>query len=217
MFREILGSEKRRTLVHDAIDEVLGMLARAQRMFQTVRQRMAATEELAPADVEQDDRELNIEERLVRRMIFEHLTLNPDEDLPASLALVSIVHEVERIGDYCKGLIELDQWDYLCSGESRYAKMCEELCEMIAPLFPQTLEALRESDAELGRQVMRRHEEIKTRTDLVLSTAMEDVEADRETLLYTLSARHLRRVSAHLSNVVSSVVNPLDRVGSKEA
>ena len=88
---------------------------------------------------------------------------------------------------------------------------------MIRPLFPQVLEALREADAELGRKVMRRHEEIRTRTDQVLTAAMEDAGADRETLLYTLASRHLRRVSAHLSNVVSSVVNPLDRLGGKEA
>ena len=217
MFKEIMGREKRRTLVHDAIDEVLDMLTRAERMFGVVCGRMLASEESTHADISQDDKEINIEERIVRRMIFEHLTLNPEDDLPASLALISIVHDVERIGDYCKGLIELHQWDALCSGESRYAQMCGDLCKRIAPLFPQTLEAMRESDAELARQVMRRHEEIKGETDQVLSAAMDDAEVNRETLLYTLAARLLRRVSAHLSNVVSSVANPLDRLAGKEA
>lgn len=217
MFREILNSKKRRTLVYDAIDEMMEMLTRAQKMFGTVCRRMTSADDSPRDDVSQDDRELNIEERIVRRMIFEHLALNPEADLPASLALVSIVHDVERIGDYCKSLIELDQWDHLCSAESRYAQMCNELCERIAPLFPQTLEALRESNAELARQVMRQHEEIKIQTDQVLYAAMEDDRANRETLLYTLSARLLRRVSAHLSNVASSVANPLDRLGNKEA
>ena len=217
MFREILNSKKRRTLVYDAIDEMMEMLTRAQKMFGTVCRRMISADDLPRDDVSQDDRELNIEERIVRRMVFEHLTLNPETDLPASLALISIVHDVERIGDYCKGLIELHQWDALCSGESRYAQMCGDLCKRIAPLFPQTLEAMRESDAELARQVMRRHEEIKGETDQVLSAAMDDAEVNRETLLYTLAARLLRRVSAHLSNVVSSVANPLDRLAGKEA
>lgn len=217
MFKEILGRKKRRTLVHDAIDEVLDMLTRAERMFGVVCGGMLASGESGQVDVSQDDKEINIEERIVRRMIFEHLTLNPEDDLPASLALISIVHDVERIGDYCKGLMELHQWDDLCSGESRYAQMCGDLCEMIAPLFPQSLEAMRESDAELARQVMRRHEEIKIQTDQVLAASMGDAEVNRETLLYTLAARLLRRVSAHLSNVVSSVANPLDRLAGKEA
>jgi phosphate uptake regulator len=34
---------------------------------------------------------------------------------------------------------------------------------------------------------------------------------------YALAARFLRRISAHLSNVASSVANPFDRVSGKEA
>jgi len=217
MFKEVLGRPRRRTLVNNAIEEVMMMLERAEKMFGLACDRMLAADESVSADLSQSDKELNIEERMVRRMIFEHLTLNPDADLPASLALISIVHDVERIGDYCKSLIELGQWGSLCSGEGRYAQMCREIHEMIVPLFPRTIEALRESDADLARQVMRRHEEIKVRTDEVVATAMEDPKADRETMFHTLASRSLRRVSAHLSNVASSVANPLDRLGGKEA
>jgi Na+/phosphate symporter len=149
-------------------------------------------------------------------MIFEHLALNPSQDLPASLALISVVHDVERIGDYCKSLIEIGQWSHVCSSDSRYGEMCRNLFTSITPLFPQALEALRESDADLARQVMRQHEEIKAQTDQVFAVAMEDEEANRDTLLHALGARLLRRVSAHLSNVASSVANPLDRLGDDE-
>ena len=216
MFREILSGEKRRTLVNDAIEEILAMLTRAEKMFAVVCRKMASTEASSRDDVSQDDEEIHIGERMVRRMILEHLTLSPREDLPASLAIISVVHDVERIGDYCKSLIEIGQWDHVCSGNSQYLQMCRDLHEQIKPLFPRTLEALRENNVELARQVMRRHEEIKGQTDRVLATAMADAEANRETLLHTLAARLLRRVSAHLSNVASSVANPLDRVGDDE-
>jgi hypothetical protein len=32
-----------------------------------------------------------------------------------------------------------------------------------------------------------------------------------------MAVRFLRRISAHLSNVASSIANPLDRIGGKEA
>ena len=192
------------------------MLARAEKMYAMACRAMDAATGTPREDVSQEDEEIHIGERMVRRMILEHLTFNPRDDLPASLAIISIVHDVERIGDYCKSLIEIDQWDHVSSGDSPYAHMCHDLHEQIRPLFAQTVEALRESNSDLARKVMRRHEEIKGETDRVFATAMEDADANRETVLHTLAARLLRRVSAHLSNVASSVANPLDRVGDDE-
>ena len=64
---------------------------------------------------------------------------------------------------------------------------------------------------------MRRHEEIKRQTDEFITAVMEDAQSSREAVLYALASRFLRRISAHLSNVASSIANPLDRVTGKEA
>jgi len=216
MFKEMIESRRRSALVFDALQEVLDMLNHAERMFAVTAHTLLTDEEVV-GDVDREDREINTGERMVRRMILEHLTLNPDQDLPASLALISIVHEVERIGDYAKHLVELSQWSGLCSGESPYGSQCREIHAMIAPLFGQVQKAMQESDAEAARQVMRRHVEIKERTDVFMGAIMEDAESNREAVLYTLASRYLRRISAHLSNVASCVANPLDRVSGKEA
>jgi len=42
-------------------------------------------------------------------------------------------------------------------------------------------------------------------------------QADRGALLCAVASRYIRRVSAHLSNVASSVANPLDQLGHGEA
>jgi Na+/phosphate symporter len=215
MFKNILGRRKRTALLADATDEVLSMLERARRMFEVGCSPELKNEETA-AQVDRDDRDINAGERLVRRMVFEHLTINPDQDLPTSLALISIVHDVERLGDYAKSLVELNRWGELWSGEERYAQLCCEIHQTIAPLYGQVQEALRQSDAELARQVMRQHEEIKGRTDAFVEAVMQDASSGQKTVLYTLASRFLRRISAHLSNVASSVANPLDRVGGKE-
>ncbi len=60
MFKEILGRKKRRTLVHDAIDEVLDMLTRAERMFGVVCSGMLASGESTEADISQDDKEIKL-------------------------------------------------------------------------------------------------------------------------------------------------------------
>ena len=63
---------------------------------------------------------------------------------------------------------------------------------------------------------MRQHHQVKARTDLVIETVMEDPVVDHQAVLFSIAARFLRRVSAHLSNIVSSIANPFDRLGGDE-
>lgn len=215
MFKNIMNSQKRTALLYDAIEEVLSMLERAHRMFAASCSAEAATAD-AKAQMDKDDRDINHSERLVRRLIFQHLAVNPDQDLPTSMSLISIVHDVERLGDYAKNLAELSQWGLLCSGESVYAQTCQQLRGRIDLMFGQVGEALRESNSAIARQVMRDHEELKALTDSLVQQVMEEPDTGRMLILYVLGSRFLRRVSAHLSNVASSVVNPLDQVAGKE-
>ena len=173
------------------------------------------SEDQASADVDTDDKSINEGEILVRRYIIQHLTLNPKHDLPSSLAVLSIVHDVERIGDYAKSLLELNRFSHLCEGDSEYARQSREIHDDIAPLFGQVREALRESDVETATQVMARHEQIKKRIDEFLESVMQDAGTQRDAVLYSLAVRFLRRTSAHLGNIASSVVNPLDRISGK--
>jgi phosphate uptake regulator len=216
MFGDVIKTRKRTALLYDAIEEVLSMLERAERMFAIVCGCLLSEEEAA-ADVDKEDKAINAGEALVRRLILEHLTLNPDQDLPTSLAVLSIIHDVERLGDYAKSLVELNQFSHLCDGDSPHAQQCSEIHGAIAPLFGQTLEALRESDAQLAATVMRRHEGIKKTSDEFLETVMAGIDTQRDAVLFTLSTRYFRRTSAHLANIASSVANPLDRISGKVA
>ena len=189
------------------------MLERAEQMFGVVCGKLL--ENGVDVDIGQSDEDINVGERMVRRMVFQHLMVNPHQDLTTSLSLISIVHDVERIGDYAKSLLELNQWLNLCSAEGRYATMCREIHGAVMPFFGLTLRALRDWDAEAAREVMEKHLEVKKRTDEVVKAAMEDEEAGRDAVLFTLTSRYLRRVSGHLSNVSSSVVNPLDQLAGR--
>ena len=211
MFK-IFAKSRQSKLLYDALDEALKMLERTERML-AVAWTFPAAEEDIFQQVEKQDEEVDMAERLVRRLILEHLAINPERDLPASLALLSVVHEIERLGDYAQSLLELNQWHRLCAGEGYYAEQCAEIHRMIVPLFSQTRQALQESDKALATEVMQRHIKTKKRTDQVLETVMKETQVGRDTLVFVLAVRLLRRMSAHLSNVASSVANPLDLVG----
>jgi len=214
MFRELLSGPQR-TLVNDAIDELLQMVRHGEHMFGVAS---ASLLDGAPVqDVSKEDKDVHLGERMVRRLVFEHLTINPQQDLAASLSLLSVVHDVERIGDYAKSLSELMQFGQVCQEESRHRQMCRDLRDRVKPLFAKTLEGLRESDVDACREVMRIHEEVKKGTDELMAEVMADADAGRGAVLCTVVSRYIRRVSAHLSNVASSVVNPLDQLAHKEA
>ena len=216
MMKGLWGDKKPSGLVYDALEETCRMLALEERMFHAACDALLAGQEPAE-DVVHEDEDIDVGERMVRRMVFEHLTMNPDQDLPASLALVSIVHDVERVGDYSKSLLELVRWCAADPGEGKYRDECQQIREMIEPMFGQTLNALQESDPDLARAVMRQHLKVKTRTDEVIEKVMEAPEVHHDAVLFSVASRFLRRVSAHLSNIASSIANPFDKLGGDEA
>ncbi|MFH1567934.1 MAG: PhoU domain-containing protein [Gemmatimonadota bacterium] len=214
MFRELLASRKR-TLVNSALDELLSMVENAERMF---GEATSALLDAGPEpDISREDQDINVGERLVRRLIFHHLLTNPQQDLSTSLAILGVVHEAERMGDYAKSLMELHRWGALCAADNPYKAGCRDVRDAVLPLFGKALAGLRDSDTEAAREVMQIHLQVKERTSAIMEAALADPQADRRALVWTVVALYIRRISAHLSNVASSVVNPLDRLGRKEA
>ena len=211
MFKEIVQANKRTALLVDAFEEVIQMVERTERMFDDACTAFMSDQE-RDVDISAEDRAINDGERMIRRLVTQHLTINPKQDLPASLALFSIVHDVERIGDYAKSLSELCQWQ----SDSEGSDAGRQLHEKITPLFGQLLQALRDEDVDAARQVLRTHEEVKIASDTFVTGAFQDEASNRHTVVQVMAVRFLRRSSAHLSNVASSVVNPLDRIGGKE-
>lgn len=211
MFKEIVEANKRTALLVDAFEEIVQMVERAERMYDAACTALMSDQQ-REVNISAEDRAINEGERMVRRLVTQHLTVNPQQDLPASLALFSIVHDVERIGDYAKSLSELCQWQSSTDG----AETGRQIHEKIAPLFALLIQALRNEDADAARQVMRIHEEVKADSDTFVTAAFQDEQSNRHTVVQVIAVRFLRRISAHLSNVASSVVNPLDRIGGKE-
>ena len=213
MLRHFWGGSKPGGLINDALEEIYRMLEQEQEMFEAAANALM-TGQAPQVDVEKEDEDINVGERMVRRLVFEHLTVNPEQDLPASLTLIGIVHDVERIGDYSKSLLELGRLRPSGLHEGgKYASACDEIRNMIVPMIGQTLKALRESDPDLSEDVMRQHREVKKRTDELLEAAMQDTDVHRDAVLYSVGSRFFRRLSAHLSNIASSIANPFDQLG----
>ncbi len=171
------------------------------------------------ADIYDRDRQLNKYERSVRRKILTHLAVSPKADVNASLVIQAIVIDIERIGDYTKNIVELavglpEPFD---GGE-----MNEEILELeriVDKMFEDLVPALVNSDQEMARGILRSHKSLSGRVERGLQLLRADQVLKGQSgkaVTAALYLRYLKRVSAHIKNVATSVVNPFHRIGFRE-
>jgi phosphate uptake regulator len=214
MLKQLFRPSRPSTLIEAAFRDVTTMLQQAGRMLDLSLAILLDNQE-PKVDLERMDDVIDEAERMVRRSILEHLNVSPRQDLVASLILSSIVQEAERIGDLARGLAEIAALAKKPRG-GPFADELRALAVRVRPLFEQSEKAFREDDSEMSRELMVTHRELKAELNrYVREIADSDLTADMA-LAYGTSARMLRRISSHLSNIVSTVIQPFDRIRHSE-
>ncbi|MBA7615561.1 hypothetical protein ES703_22844 [subsurface metagenome] len=164
-------------------------------------------------DLYRIDRQLNDLQIAIRRRILEHLAINPAQDINATFVLAILVIDLERIGDYVKNLDEIAKhYPEPISGGAFDA--LRPMAQRVKEMFRETKIAITENDAELARKVMADQANLAMQTDRLMDQLIESKDiAVKEGIVAALLSRYIKRVSAHLKNVASSVVNPYHRIG----
>jgi phosphate uptake regulator len=210
MFEGIFGGAKSSPLIESAFDDISEMLQHSARMLDLALAALLDNQPLE-RDLDAMDDPVDEGERMVRRSVLEHLSFNPRQDLVASLVLVSMVQDAERIGDFARGIGEIVP---LARGrrDGPFADRLREIAARLRPLFEETEIAFRKGDPERARGVMEKASGIKAELQrYTADVAASDLTADMA-VVYASAARILRRVGAHLSNIASSVAQPYDRI-----
>jgi len=209
MFKKLFSGSGS-TLVQAAFRDVSTMLRQSAKMLDLSLEALLDNQELK-ADLDHMDDVVDESERMVRRTVLEHLSVNPQQDQVASLILVSMVQDAERIGDFARGLAELHE---LAKGprQGPFADDLRALAGRLRPLFETCARAFEKDDVEAAREIITTHLELKPALAAYTArVADSDLSADMA-VVYAGAARILRRISAHLSNIASSVVQPFDRI-----
>jgi phosphate uptake regulator len=217
MFKELFALFRKENLLKQAFERSQEMLRVDQEMF------LAATSSLRECDdarinidIYAKDQLINAYEREVRRKVFTHLSVARDANLNAGLVLVSVVIDIERIGDLTKNIVDLALRH---PGKLRcgvWEDSIRTIETTVKTMFSLLLEALPTNDEAKAREVMSEHWWISRRCDEInssLITGEEPTLPCREAVTTVLYARFLKRTSAHLMNISSSLVNPFDRIG----
>ncbi len=219
MFKEILSILRKDDLLKQAVEETEEMFSKAEFMFKNAINMVMECKK-PDMDMYEADREINRMEWEVRQKVLEHLVVsNKKEDVPAVLILTSTVVDIERIGDYSNNILELAD---ICSEatvvEEDHVKFFREIEAQILEIFDLTRDSHRDADTEKAQRAMDMHWRISERCDKMFgSLASEEGLGTEYAVIYTLLSRYLKRVSSHLKNIASSVVNPFPRMGFRSA
>jgi phosphate uptake regulator len=215
MFKELIDALRRRPLLGQMWSEMEEMLRDAVEMYRPIADVLSGREEMTQAihdKIYETDKRINHLQRKVRKQLVEHLLMAPGSDVPISLVLMSITKDAERLGDYCKNLLEVAEAMGQPLGKGPHGEKVAGLLADVGALFEPTATATVNSDKETAEEAVGRGRELAGRCGCLIDELLEDELPTREAVLLTLTARYLKRMALHLTNIASSVVMPLHRL-----
>jgi phosphate transport system protein len=215
MFKELIEALRRRPLLDQMISEMEEMLCDAVGIFRPIAEVLAGDCPLTDEThdlVYGTDRRINHLQRKIRKQLVEHLVVTTGADVPISLVLMSVTKDAERVGDMCKNLLEVAEALGGPIPDGRYGERFRRILADTQALFAPTAKAFSTSDRDLGHDAVERGRALARDCDAVIADLIDDDLPCREAVLFTLLARHLKRLNLHLSNIATSVVMPFHRL-----
>ena len=221
MFKQIFNMFKADSLYEQALGECHEMLDIDLTMFKASIESLRKSDS---ADINIDifsmDKKINAFERDVRRKVMTHLAIGGKEDISSGLVLVSVVIDIERIGDYTKNIYDLAvNHSKKLNGGSAEDRLAE-IEKISFKLFEDTIDAFKNQDIEKARGLMGSYKEnISIQSDAITNDIIAGKISDLDTgsaSAVGLYARYLKRIAAHSRNLISSIVNPFEKIGYPE-
>jgi len=161
----------------------------------------------------EQDVEINKIERSIRKRVAAHLSVDGNNyDVPYCLLLMSLVKDVERLGDYAKNISELVDLYSEPLPEGEIVEELQEIRRHIEDIFRAAAEIFVSSDRERAVLYIAKGRDMVHRCEILLTkNARSDYSAGPTTVL-VLGIRYYKRVSSHLLNILTSVLMPLHKV-----
>ncbi len=221
MWKNLFNLFRKDDLLTQALRESHAMLDLDLKIFEaSVSSLRRSDSSEVEVDIYLIDKKINAYERDVRRKVLTHLSFSGSADLASGLILVSVVIDIERIGDYAKNIHDLARAHSARLAAKSLEPEVAAIEERVAGLFRDTVAAFRTSDVEKSRAIMVDYKEgLSARCDdlvnRIVSGRVTDLSGG-EAAAIALYVRYLKRIGAHSRNIITSVVNPFHRIGYRE-
>jgi len=217
MFKKWLEIFKKDTLMDRSYKRSFMMLDLTREMFLKAKESLRFREDKdVDLDVRDRDLEINKYEREVRRNVFNHLVVGGKADLPSALVLVSIIIDIERIGDYTKNIVELAIGHPGKLKGGKFEKDLKRVEAAVEDNFGKTRACFETGDKNSALKLLEEYKWVNDVCDDSLMGLIRENDKDirpGDAVALGIYFRWLKRINSHLRNITTSVVNPFDRIG----
>ena len=171
--------------------------------------------EVIREDLFETDKRINHAEQRIRREIVIHATVHGPSSFPQCLVLMSVVKDAERVGDYSKNIFDLAE----LSPKQPAGKFKDDLVKQkdrISQLMAACREVFDKQDEQAAKDLILQAEAIEDHCDRQISKLVSEAKNRELGATYALAYRYFKRVTSHSFNVLTSIVQPLDKIDFSE-
>ena len=159
------------------------------------------------------DVEINKLERHIRKQLIAHLTLSSSTaDVTYCLLLMSLVKDVERLGDYATNVAEVHDEGGGPLPDDAFSSELREIRAAVESTFAAASDVFKSSDSERAVELIKQGRRVTARCDELIGQVARSSHDAATTTTLVLGARYYKRIEAHLLNVLSGVVMPLHKI-----
>ncbi len=157
------------------------------------------------------DKQVNEAEREVRRQLVVHASVHGTSQVTAILVYMSVVKDVERIGDYSKNIFDVAARGVDLSNASDRDELVGYR-DRISAMITEAARAFADENVDEARRMIADGDEMQDVFDARVAGLVVSDRPGREAVPRALLYRYYKRIIGHLMNLLSSVVMPLDRL-----
>ncbi len=213
-FRMIYDAITKSKLLSEIFEDVEAMNCECKKIFKKSFECLVENKDEEALELSKEDKRINKYEVKIRTDIMGYLAVNAAPDLNLALALTGVVLDYERIGDYCKIIAQLGLLYPAKLEDSEYMEIINNMRETVLKQFDLTHEAFKENDAAKANTVIGSYKGVKSLHDALVHRLNKDKEIEiNKAIIYATLPIYLRRISAHLKNISTSVVAPFPELG----
>ena len=199
----------------EQIESKIGqMLSDARHSFDLAANALLAGAEptVVGDDVHITDKRINALEREVRRDLLVHVSVHSAaSDVPMILAYMAVSKDVERIGDYAKNIWDLANQGTDLSGADDLEQLTSYR-QRTSLLISQTAQTFLDRATEEARGYLREADVLLKEYDERINECVASQHPSSYGVPRALYYRYLKRITAHLMNVLTALTMPVDRL-----
>ncbi len=161
--------------------------------------------------VKRTDQGINELQRIVRRELVVHGATHGPTQLPSVLTYMSVVKDAERVGDYAKNVYDLVRWGAGFADSADVAELAEAR-DLVGELITDVAEVFADRDAERAQGLVAKADGFLDFHDDMIRAAFNREGDASDAVARALYFRYLKRITAHLMNLLTSLTMPLDQL-----